>query len=177
LSNFATPRELNTLDLVLILTMLISIIRGYRQGLLQSLFKVTGYILGGLVGIYVALNYLDQFELTLKKLLLTLILILLIAMLLEYISEKVGVLVRRGSLFAPFKLVDSLLGALLALLKNFIIFYLFATIILFSSFKQPVDYIKQSYIHFYLDKYLIKIFIDLNFNFLQSITNSFQLFF
>jgi uncharacterized membrane protein required for colicin V production len=161
LSNFSIPSELNILDLLLILTLLISGVSGYRLGLLQSLFKVAGYILGGLLGIYLALNYLEQFESKSIKLTLTLILILLTAISLEYILAKVGVLIHKGLLFASVKLLDSLLGALLALLKNLIIFYLIATVLLFSTFKQPVDYIGDSYIYSYLDKHLPKIFTDL----------------
>jgi uncharacterized membrane protein required for colicin V production len=161
LSNFSIPSELNILDLISIITLLISGVSGYRLGLLQSLFKAAGYILGGLLGIYLALNYLEQFESKSLKLALTLILILLTAISLEYVLGKVGILIHKGLLFAPFKLLDSLLGALLALLKNLIIFYLIATVFLFSTFKQPVDYIKDSYIYSYLDKHLPKIFINL----------------
>jgi len=161
LSNFSIPSELNILDLVTILTLLISAVSGYRLGLLQSLFKAAGYILGGLLGIYLALNYLEQFESKSLKLALTLILILLTAISLEFILGKVGVLIHKRLLFAPFKLLDSLLGTLLALLKNLIIFYLIATVLIFSTFKQPVDYIKGSYIYSYLDKHLPKIITDL----------------
>ena len=161
MSNFSIPSELNVLDLLLILTLLISGVSGYRLGLLQSLFKAAGYILGGLLGIYLALNYLGQFESKSLKLALTLILILLTAISLEYVLVKVGELIHKGLLFASVKLLDSLLGALLALLKNLIIFYLIATVLLFSTFKQPVDYIMYSYIYSYLDKHLPKIFTDL----------------
>ena len=161
MSNFSIPSELNTLDLVVILTLLISGVSGYRLGLLQSLFKAAGYILGGLLGIYLALNYLERFESKSIKLALTLILILLSAISLEYILAKVGALLHKRLLFASIKLLDSLLGALLALLKNLIIFYLIATVLLFSTFKQPVNYIKDSYIYSYLDKHLPKILTDL----------------
>jgi len=161
LSNFSIPSELNILDLLLIITLLISGVSGYRLGLLQSLFKAAGYILGGLLGIYLAVNYLEQFESKSIKLALTLILILLSAISLEYILAKVGALIHKELLFASIKLLDSLLGALLALVKNLIIFYLIATVLLFSTFKQPVDYIKDSYIYSYLDKHLPKIFTDL----------------
>ncbi len=161
MNNFSIPSELNILDLVVILTLLISGVSGFRLGLLQSLFKAAGYILGGLLGIYLALNYLEQFASKSIKLALTLILILLSAISLEYILGKVGLLIHKGLLFASVKLLDSLLGALLALLKNLIIFYLIATVLLFSTFKQPVDPIKDSYIYSYLDKHLPKIFTDL----------------
>jgi len=161
LSNFSIPSELNVLDLLLILTLLISGVSGYRLGLLKSLFKAAGYIGGGLLGIYLALNYLEQFESKSIKLALTLILILLSATSLEFILTKVGVLIHKGLLLASVKLLDSLLGTLLALLKNLIIFYLIATVLLLSTFKQPVDHITGSYIYSQLDKHLPKIFTDL----------------
>ena len=161
MSNLSIMDELNILDLLLIIMLLIVGFSGYRLGLLQSLFKASGYILGGLLGIYLALNYLEQFESRSIKLLLILILILLFAILLEYVLGKIGLLLYKGLLFAPFKLIDSLFGALLAILKNLIIFYLLASVLLFSSFKQPITYIKDSYIYSYLDKHLPKIFTDL----------------
>ncbi len=161
MSNFSIPSELNILDLLLILTLLISGVSGYRLGLLQSLFKAAGYILGGLLGIYLGLYYLEQFESKSIKLTLTLIIIMLSAISLEYVLGKVGVLIHKGLLFASVKLLDSLLGALLALLKNLIIFYLIATVLLSSTFKQPVDYIGHSYIYSYLDKHLPRLFTDL----------------
>ena len=161
MSNLSIPSEPNILDLVVILTLLISGVSGYRLGLIQSLFKAAGYILGGLLGIYLALNYLEQFESKSIKLALTLILILLSAVSLEYILGKVGVLIHKRLLFALVKLLDSILGTLLALLKNLITFYLIATVLLFSTVKQPVDYIKDSYIFLYLDMHLPKVFTDL----------------
>jgi uncharacterized membrane protein required for colicin V production len=161
LSNISIIDELNILDFLLIITLLIAGCSGYRLGLLQSLFKASGYILGGLLGIYLALNHLEQFESRSLNLLITLILILLSAILLEFILGKIGLLLHKGLLFAPFKLIDSLFGALLAILKNLVIFYLLASVLLFSSFMQPSTYIKDSFIYFYLDQNLPKIFTDL----------------
>jgi uncharacterized membrane protein required for colicin V production len=161
MSNFWIIDQFNILDFILIFILLVAFFSGYRLGLLQSLFKAIGYILGGLLGIYLALNYLAQFELKTVKLLLTLILILLSAISLEYILGKIGLLLHKGLLFAPFKAVDSLFGALLSIIKNLMIFYLLASVMLFSSFKQPTTYINNSYIYSYLDKHLPKIFTDL----------------
>jgi uncharacterized membrane protein required for colicin V production len=161
MSNFWIIDKFNILDFIFIFILLVAFFSGYRLGLLQSLFKAIGYILGGLLGIYLALNYLEQFELKTVKLLLTLILILLSAISLEYILGKIGLLLHKGLLFAPFKAVDSLFGALLSIVKNLIIFYLLTSVLLFSSFKQPTTYINDSYIYSYLDQHLPKIFTDL----------------
>ncbi len=161
MSNLSIMGELNILDLLLIIMLLIAGFSGFRLGLLQSLFKASGYILGGLLGIYLALNYLKQFESRSIKLLLTLILILLSAILLEFILGKISLLLHKGLSFAPFKLIDLLFGALLAILKNLVIFYLLASVLLFSGFKQSSTYIKDSYIYSNLDQHLPKIFTDL----------------
>jgi uncharacterized membrane protein required for colicin V production len=153
--------HVNIVDFILILILLVAFFSGYRLGLLQSIFKAIGYILGGLLGIYLALNYFEQFESRIVKLLFTLILILVAAISLEYILGKIGLLLHKGLLFTPFKGVDSLFGALLSIVKNLIIFYLLASVLLLSNFKQPTAYINDSYIYSYLDQYLPKIFTDL----------------
>jgi uncharacterized membrane protein required for colicin V production len=161
MSNFWIIDKFNILDLIFIFILLVAFFSGYRLGLLQSLFKAIGYILGGLLGIYLALNYLEQFESRSGKLLRTLILTLISALSLEYILGKIGLLLHKGLLFAPFKAVDSLFGALLSIIKNLIIFYLLASVLLFSSPKQPTTYIEDSYIYSYLDQHLPKLFTDL----------------
>jgi uncharacterized membrane protein required for colicin V production len=108
-----------------------------------------------------AVNYIGQFDSKSIKLTLILIFILLSAISLAYIFRKVGVLIHKGLLFVPFKLLDSLLGTSLELLKNFIIFYLIATVLLFSTLQQSVDLIEDSDIYSYLDQHLPKIFTDL----------------
>jgi uncharacterized membrane protein required for colicin V production len=153
--------HVNIVDFILILILLVAFFSGYRLGLLQSIFKAIGYILGGLLGIYLALNYFEQFESRIVKLLFTLILILVSAISLEYILGKIGLLLYKGLLFTPFKGVDSLFGALLSIVKNLIIFYLLASVLLLSNFKQPTAYINDSYIYSYLDQHLPKIFTDL----------------
>jgi uncharacterized membrane protein required for colicin V production len=161
MSNFWIIDQFNIFDFILILILLVAFFSGYRLGLLQSLLKAIGYILGGLLGIYLALNYVEQFESRIVKLLLTSILTLISALSLEYILGKIGLLLHKGLIFASFKVLDSLFGALLSILKNLIIFYLLASVLLFSSFKQPTTYINDSYIYSYLDQHLPKIFTDL----------------
>jgi uncharacterized membrane protein required for colicin V production len=161
MSNFWIIDQFNIFDFILILILLVAFFSGYRLGLLQSLLKAIGYILGGLLGIYLALNYVEQFESRIVKLLLTSILTLISALSLEYILGKIGLLLHKGLIFASFKVLDSLFGALLSILKNLIIFYLLASVLLFSSFKQLTTYINDSYIYSYLDQHLPKIFTDL----------------
>jgi uncharacterized membrane protein required for colicin V production len=114
MSTLVAIDRFNLLDYTLLLLFLFSFISGYRLGLLQSLFKAVGYVLGGLGGVYIALNYLDQFDSKYIKLLLTLLLILLSATLLESTLGKLGLLLHKGLLIAPLKLLDSLFGGILS---------------------------------------------------------------
>jgi uncharacterized membrane protein required for colicin V production len=161
MSTLVAIDRFNLLDYTLLLLFLFSFISGYRLGLLQSLFKAVGYVLGGLGGVYIALNYLDQFDSKYIKLLLTLLLILLSATLLESTLGKLGLLLHKGLLIAPLKLLDSLFGGILSVLKNLIIFFLIASVLLFTPFKQPTNYINTSYLYSYLDTHLPKIFTEI----------------
>jgi hypothetical protein len=88
---------------------------------------------------------------------------LLTAVSLEYISGKVGILIHKELLFAPFKLLDSLLGALIVLVKNLILIFLIATVLLSTYWQMPTDYIENSYVYTYLNKVLSKTITYLRF--------------
>ena len=144
-----------------VLAVCLSGLSGFQLGLLQSLFKAFGYIAGGLLGVFLAFNYLGNHYPKSIKLTLTLILILLTGLLSEFLLVRVGLLLHKGLLFAPFKLLDALFGALFAALKNLVLIYLVATVLVATSWQMPSDYIVRSYIYSYLDKHLPKIFTDL----------------
>jgi len=70
-------------------------------------------------------------------------------------------LIHRGLLFAPFKSIDSLLGSLLSAAKNFIVFYIIATVFLATSWQLANDYIKDSKFYTLADKYLPRVITDI----------------
>jgi uncharacterized membrane protein required for colicin V production len=148
-------------DVVVLISVLIATISGYKLGFLQSLFKTIGYIAGGVTGVFIAANFLSEINSIAIKVLISVVIILLSAVAGQFILGKIGLIVHKGLLFAPFKAIDSLLGSLLSAIKTAIIFYIIATLLLASSWQLANDYIKDSKFYTAADKYLPRVITDI----------------
>jgi uncharacterized membrane protein required for colicin V production len=147
-------------DVVVFISVLIAAISGYKLGFLQSLFKTIGYIAGGVTGVFIAANFLSEINSIVIKVLISVVIILLSAVIGQFILGKIGLLIHKGLLFAPFKAIDSLLGSLLSAAKTAIIFYIIATLLLATSWQIANDYIKDSNFYTAADKYLPRVITD-----------------
>ena len=145
---------MNYFDYFIILVLLIAFYAGYKSGLIKTIFSTVGYISGGVLGLVAAVNYLATWQSQLQKVILALVAILLGATLGEFSLGKVGMIFRKVLFLPPFKFIDSLLGASLSLLRAAFILYLVTTLLIFSSFKLAIDYIKPSKIYSYADSHL-----------------------
>jgi uncharacterized membrane protein required for colicin V production len=148
-------------DVVVFVSVLIAAISGYKLGFLQSLFKTIGYIAGGVTGVFIAANFLSEINSIVIKVLISVVIILLSAVAGQFILGKIGLLIHKGLLFAPFKAIDSLLGSLLSAIKTAIIFYIIATLLLATSWQLANDYIKDSNFYTAADKYLPRVITDI----------------
>ncbi len=148
-------------DVVVFISALIAAISGYKLGFLQSLFKTIGYIAGGVAGVFIAANFLSEINSIVIKVLISVVIILLSAVIGQFILGKIGLIIHKGLLFAPFKSIDSLLGSLLSAIKTAIIFYIIATLLLASSWQLANDYIKDSKFYSAADKYLPRVITDI----------------
>ena len=148
-------------DLIILISLLIAAISGFKLGFLQSLFKGIGYIAGGVLGVFIAANYLSNLDSILIKVLSSVVIILLFAVITQYILGRLGLLLHKGLLFAPFKSIDLLAGSLLSVVKTSIIYYIIATLLLATSWQIADDYIKDSRFYRTCDKYLPKVVINL----------------
>ena len=148
-------------DLIVLISLLIAAISGFRLGFLQSLFKGTGYIAGGVLGVFTAANYLSNIDSILFKVLSSVVTILLSAVITQYILGRIGLLLHKGLLFAPFKSIDLLAGSLLSVVKTSIIYYIISTLLLATSWQIADDYIKDSKFYTTCDKYLPKVITDI----------------
>jgi uncharacterized membrane protein required for colicin V production len=148
-------------DVVVFISVLIAAISGYKLGFLQSLFKTIGYVAGGVTGVFIAANFLSEINSTVIKVLISVVIILLSAVIGQFILGKIGLLIHKGLLFAPFKAIDSLLGSLLSAAKTAIIFYIIATLLLATSWQLANDYIKDSNFYTAADKYLPRVITDI----------------
>ena len=148
-------------DVVVFISVLIAAVSGYKLGFLQSLFKSIGYIAGGVTGVFIAANFLSEINSIVIKVLISVVIILLSAVAGQFILGKIGLLIHKGLLFAPFKAIDSLLGSLLSAAKTAIIFYIIATLFLATSWQLANDYIKDSKFYTAADKYLPRVITDI----------------
>jgi uncharacterized membrane protein required for colicin V production len=148
-------------DVVVFISVLIAAISGYKLGFLQSLFKTIGYVAGGVTGVFIAANFLSEINSTVIKVLISVVIILLSAVIGQFILGKIGLLIHKGLLFAPFKAIDSLLGSLLSAAKTAIIFYIISTLLLATSWQIANDYIKDSNFYTAADKYLPRVITDI----------------
>jgi uncharacterized membrane protein required for colicin V production len=148
-------------DVVVFVSVLIAAISGYKLGFLQSLFKTIGYIAGGVTGVFIAANFLSEINSIVIKVLISVVIILLTAVAGQFILGKIGLLIHKGLLLAPFKAIDSLLGSLLSAAKTAIIFYIIATLFLATSWQLANDYIKDSNFYTAADKYLPRVITDI----------------
>ena len=148
-------------DVVVFVSVFIAAISGYKLGFLQSLFKTIGYIAGGVTGVFIAANFLSEINSIVIKVLISVVIILLSAVAGQFILGKIGLLIHKGLLFAPFKAIDSLLGSLLSAIKTAIIFYIIATLLLATSWQLANDYIKDSKFYTAADKYLPRVITDI----------------
>jgi len=152
---------LNYFDLVNAIALVIALISGFKNGLLQSIFKTIGYIAGGVVGVAIAVEVMSKWSSTLAKAGGTIILILLLATAGEFILGKIGLGFRKALLIAPLKFIDSLLGALLSIARTAFIAYLLAVILVATPWSFGDKYIATSKFYTYTDSHLPKVITDL----------------
>ena len=145
---------MNYFDLLIVLVLLIAFYSGYKNGLIKTIFRTIGYLAGGVVGLALAVKYLATWESQGQKVALALLAVFIAASLGEFLLGKVGSLFRKILFVPPFKLIDSLFGAALSVLRAAFILYLVATLLMFSNWSITDKYIKPSKLYDYADSHL-----------------------
>jgi uncharacterized membrane protein required for colicin V production len=152
---------LNYFDLISAIALVIAGISGFKNGLLQSIFKTIGYIAGGVVGVAVAVEVMSKWSSSLAKAGGAIILILFLATAGEFILGKIGLGFRKALLIAPLKFIDSLFGALLSIVRTAFIAYLLAVILVATPWSFGDKYIAASKFYIYTDSHLPRVITDL----------------
>ena len=145
---------MNYFNLIVILILFIAFYGGYRNGLIKSIFSTIGYIAGGGLGLVAAVYYLSIWQSELQKVGLALLAILVGATLGEFLLGKIGSLFRKVLFVPPFKFIDSLLGAVLSVVRAAFILYLVSALLVGSSWSVADEYIKPSKIYTYSESHL-----------------------
>jgi uncharacterized membrane protein required for colicin V production len=149
-----------TFDLIVLLIFIGTGLSGFRNGLLQSIFKTIGYIAGGVLGLAISLEVIKNWESNFAKAGLALVLIFLLAGIGEYLLGKIGLGIHKKLLFGPFKLIDSILGAALSLLRATVLVYLTAILLIASAWQWADANISESKFYTYTDQHLPKLITD-----------------
>ena len=148
-------------DLLVLIALLITAYSGFKNGFIQTVFKTIGYIAGGVAGVAIAVQVMNTWSNNLAKVAGTIILILLLATAGEFILGKVGLGFKKVLFISPLKLLDSLLGAGLAILRTVFITYLLSVILIATPWSIGDKYISTSKFYTLADLYLPE--VKLNF--------------
>jgi len=152
---------LNYFDLLVLFALLVTAYSGFRNGFIQTVFKTIGYIAGGVAGVAIAVEVMSKWSSNLAKAAGAIILILLLAIAGEFILGKVGLGFRKVLFITPFKFVDSLLGAALAMLRTLFITYLLCVILIATPWSIGTKYIHTSKFYTYTESHLPKVVTEL----------------
>ncbi len=148
-------------DLLVLIALLITAYGGFKNGFIQTVFKTIGFIAGGVAGIAIAVEVMNTWSNNLAKAAGAIMLILLLAAAGEFVLGKVGLGFRKVLFISPLKLLDSLLGATIAVLRTVFIAYLLSVILIATPWSIGDKYISSSQFYTYTDSHLPKVVTEL----------------
>ena len=152
---------MNSFDYLILVLLVISAFSGYKAGLIQTVFRTVGYIAGGVIGVAVAIDYLDSLNSEIYLLGGLVLSVIIFALLGEFLLGRLGLLFRKALFIPPFKFIDSALGGALSVIKFGVIAYLISTILVASPIALADKYITPSKSFSYADTHLPKVAMDL----------------
>jgi len=135
---------MNYLDLLIVLVLLVAFYSGYKNGLIKTMFRTAGYIAGGVAGLALAVKFLATWGSQSQKVALALLSVFIGASLGEFLLGKIGSLFRKVLFIPPFKFIDSVLGALVSLIRTSFIICLVVIFLIFSRWHMAEKYVKPS---------------------------------
>ena len=152
---------MNSFDYLIFVLLVISVFSGFKAGLIQTLFKTIGYIAGGVIGVGVAIDYLDSLDSQIYLVGGLILAVIIFALLGEFLLGQIGLLFRKALFIPLFKFIDSALGGALSVIKFGVIAYLISTILVASPSALANKYITPSKCFTYADTRLPKVAKDL----------------
>ena len=138
---------------VLALLILGAFIHGYRAGFLKSIFSLVGYVGGGVLGLALGWNYLQDWQNVFGKFALLLLAISIGASIGQWLLSKFAEFFHKKLLLGPIKWLDSLLGAAFSVIRIALMVYLVATICLATPWQWADKNIPTSRIYQEIDTY------------------------
>ncbi len=152
---------MNSFDYLILILLVISAFSGFKAGLIQTVFKTIGYIAGGVIGVGIAIKYLDSLDSEIYLLGGLILSVIVFALLGEFLLGRLGLLFRKALFIPPFKFIDSALGGALSVIKFGVITYLISIILVASPIALADKYITPSKSYTYAGTHLPKVAKDL----------------
>jgi uncharacterized membrane protein required for colicin V production len=146
---------------MILILLVISAFSGFKAGLIQTVFKTIGYIAGGVIGVGIAIKYLDSLDSEIYLVGGLIFSVIIFALLGEFFLGRLGLLFRRALFIPPFKFIDSVLGGALSVIKFGVITYLISTILVASPVALADKYITYSKSYTYANSHLSSLGNDL----------------
>ena len=143
----------NWVDIALALLILGAFIHGYRAGFLKSIFSLVGYVGGGVLGLALGWNYLQDWQNVFGKFALLLLAISIGASIGQGLLSKFAEFFHKKLLLGPIKWLDLLLGAAFSVIRIALMVYLVATICLATPWQWADKNIPTSRIYQEIDTY------------------------
>jgi uncharacterized membrane protein required for colicin V production len=112
------------------------------------------------LGLVIALEVVKNWQSPLAKLGLAILLIFVIASFGQFLLSKIGKGIHKRVLFGPFKLIDSLLGATLSILRVAVLVYLSSILLIASPWAWADTNIDKSNFYTYIEDHLPKLITD-----------------
>ena len=131
-------------DLIIAVALLFSAVLGYRNGLIRTLFKLIGFVLGGVLGIYLSLKFSHDWSLDVKRIGFVIVSIVGGGYLCSFIGGWLAKGLRATIFRGPLAFLDSVAGAALELVRTIIALYLIATVLLWSPWQMAQNQISES---------------------------------
>jgi len=152
---------MNSFDYLMLVLLVISASSGFKAGLIQTVLKTIGYIAGGVIGVGIAIRYLDSLDSEIYLVGGLIFSVIIFALLGEFLLGRLGLLFRRALFIPPFKFIDSALGGALSVVKFGVIAYLISTILVASPIALADKYISASKSYSYSNTHLPTLISDL----------------
>ena len=152
---------MNSFDYLILVLLVISAFSGFQAGLIQTVFKTIGYIAGSVIGVGIAIKYLDSLNSEIYLLGGLVLSVIIFALVGEFLLGRLGLLFKKTLFIPAFKFIDSALGGILSVIKFGVIAYLISTILVASPIALADKYITPSKSYTYADTHLPKVAKDL----------------
>lgn len=149
------------IDILLILSASAAVFAGYQRGLLHSLLSTIGYVGGGVLGLLLALNFLDNLNSTLYRFVAVIVAIFTAAEIGRRLVGWLAKYFRAKILWAPLRFIDSLGGVALSLARLTLISYLVISALLWSPWQAARESVADSQIFAKLSEYQPKFMTEL----------------